>query len=132
MYTDHKKGLNLRNANKARMELFIRNLNVSHEFSREFDEYGDVKRDYVNEIRIFAQHETETLIPQVDSEYFYTFHNFHLHLKNNIDITPDVKILPSLPRVKVQAKQPLLARVRSKLKSPYPKLTMVLRSISIW
>ncbi len=129
MYTDHKKGLNQKNANKARMELFMRKLNVSQEFPREFDEYGDVKRDYVNEIRMFAQHETENLIPQVDGDYFHSFQNFHVHLNKNANMAPDVKTVPSLPRVKVQAKQPLFARLRSKIKAPYPRLTMALRSM---
>lgn len=129
MYTDHKKGINQDHADKARLELFIRNKKVPYEFRREFDEYGDVKRNHVKEAEIFAEDELENLIPQADGDYFQSFQNFHLHLKRNADKAPDVQSVPQLPRVKVQPPPPLMVRLLSQLKSPYPRLTFVLRSL---
>lgn len=129
MYKDHKKGFNQMLADEARTALILRRFSKEYPFKREFDEYGDVVRDYKKELDIYVVDEVETLLPQVNSEYFGSFQTYHLHCSSKPSFQSDVTIVPQLPRTKLKPKQSLSLKVKNALTTnPLPRIAFVLKT----
>jgi len=128
MYKDHKKGFNEQLANHAKTVLLLRRMKRENIAKREFDEYGDVIRDYRKELEAYVKDEEENLLPQVTADYFNSFQRASLYRKVNESRTHEVHVVPQLPRQKVVVKQPLSQRIVATLKSPYPRISYALRT----
>ncbi len=138
MYSDHRKGFSEALALQARSRLLFQlrskmnsSLNESYIFERQFDEYGDVKRDYKKELEMYVKDEEEILLPQVKDEFFFGTQRYRLFVESKPDFNHDVDVLPQLPRqlaVKVQPKWKMLSfkLLQDKL---VPKFTLALKSL---
>ncbi|OQA45799.1 MAG: hypothetical protein BWY47_01909 [Bacteroidetes bacterium ADurb.Bin302] len=129
MYNDHKKGFNQNLADRARTILLLKRYSTVGFAKREFDEYGDVVRDYKKELEIYASDELINLLPQVSGEYFHSCQSYHLYRKKHINDVPEVKIVPQLKRTKVLKKQNVIARLKAVLRPSIPKFTHAFRSL---
>lgn len=129
MYKDHKKGFNEELSNIAKSALLLKRLNkVKTIVERQFDEYGDVIRNYREELEAYVKDEEENLLPQVTSDYFNSFQRAALHREKHAGMEYDVKVVPQLPRQKVVPKpQPLYQKTMTLLKAPYPRIAYALR-----
>lgn len=128
MYNDHKKGFNQNLADRARTILLLKRYSTVGFAKREFDEYGDVVRDYKKELEIYANDELTNLLPQVSGEYFHSCQSYHLYRKKHIADSPKVHIVPQLKRTKLVHKQSVTERLRAILRPSIPNFTHVFRS----
>ena len=128
MYTDHRKGFDEERANIAKTVLLLRRINRVNVIHREFDEYGDVIRDYKKELEAYVKDEEENMLPQVTADYFNSFQRAYIYRETQKDFVSDVQVVPQLPRYKVVAKKSLLQKVIATIKSPYPRISYALRT----
>lgn len=127
MYSDHLKGLNHNIANIAKSILLANKLQVNIKpEQRQFDEYGDVIRNYKEELRLAYEDEQVNLLTQVNSEFFNTM-NFHLTQRaskaEQTEQTAVVNVLKSLPSSKVVVQLTAREQIKKFLKLQWNYLT---------
>lgn len=115
-------------ADRARTVLLLKRQSKLNLATREFDEYGDVVRDFRKELEIYAKDEQENLLPQVSGDYFYSFHTYHLYRKSNEAVAPKVRVIPQLSRTKVLKKQSIITRITA-FRPSLPKFALAFRSL---